>query len=94
MLRADSYETPHWSVYNGGGLALLPRFRADAEPALRRIRTPTPVPSAEIWLGVHRENRHVPRVRTVLDTIAGAVRSQANILDPVDPPGDLVTELA
>ena len=83
VLRADSYETQHWSVCNGGGLALLPRFRADAETALRRIRTPTPVPSAEIWLGVHRENRCVPRVRTVLDTIAAAVRSRASLLDPV-----------
>ncbi len=83
VLRADSYETQCWSVCNGGGLALLPRFRADAEPALRRISTPTPVPPAEIWLGVHRENRHVPRVRTVLDTIATAVRSRAELLNPV-----------
>ena len=65
--------------------ALLPRFRADAEPTLRRISAPAPVPSAEIWLGVHRENRHVPRVRTVLDTIATAVRSQASLLNPVAP---------
>jgi DNA-binding transcriptional LysR family regulator len=84
VLKADSYETQHWAAYCGGGLALLPRFRADAEPALHRIATPTPVPSAEIWLGVHRENRPVPRVRTVLDCIAEAVRSRAAILDPVD----------
>ena len=83
VLRADSYETQHWSVCNGGGLALLPRFRADAEPMLRRISAPALVPQAEIWLGVHRENRHVPRVRTVLDTIAVAVRSRANLLNPV-----------
>ena len=92
VLRADSYETQYWSVCNGGGLALLPRFRADAEPALRRISTPMRVPPAEIWLGVHRENRHVPRVRTVLDIIAGAVRSRASVLDPVDPPTDRVSE--
>jgi len=41
-----------------------------------------PVPSAEIWLGVHRENRQVPRVRTVLDIIAEAVRSRAALLNP------------
>ena len=81
-MRADSYETQHWSVCNGGGLALLPRFRADAEPGLRRISTPTPVPLAEVWLGVHRENRRVPRVRTVLDAIAAAVRGRANLLNP------------
>ncbi len=82
VLKADSYETQHWAAYCGGGLALLPRFRADAEPALRRIRTPVPVPSAEIWLGVHRENRQVPRVRTVLDIIAEAVRNRVAMLNP------------
>ena len=82
VLKADSYETQYWAAYCGGGLALLPCFRADAEPALRRVRTPTPIPAAEIWLGVHRENRHVPRVRTVLDIIAEAVRSRAAMLNP------------
>lgn len=82
VLKADSYATQHWATYCGSGLALLPRFRADTEPALRRIATPTPVPSAEIWLGVHRENRQVPRVRTVLDIIAEAVRSRAGLLNP------------
>ena len=84
VLKADSYETQYWSASTGGGLALLPRFRADTEPALRRITTPSRAPSAEIWLGVHRENRAVPRVRTVLDMIAAAVRSQAAVLDPQD----------
>ena len=82
VLKADSYETQHWAAYCGGGLALLPRFRADAEPALRRIRVPVPVPAAEIWLGVHRENRQVPRVRTVLDIIAEAVRHRSVMLNP------------
>ena len=86
VLKADSYETQHWSACNNGGLALLPRFRADAEPALRLIGTDTPVPSAEIWLGVHRENRLVPRIRAVLDTIAEAVRTRAHLLNPNEAP--------
>ena len=85
VLRADSYETRHWTASVGGGLAMLPRSRADAEPALRQIETPTPIPSAEIWLGVHSENRHVPRVRIVLDCIAEAARARAAILNPVEP---------
>ena len=44
-----------------------------------------PVPAAEIWLGVHRENRQVPRVRTVLDCIAEAVRGRAAALNPEEP---------
>ena len=42
VLKADSYETQHWAAHSGGGLALLPRFRADPEPAFRRIATPAP----------------------------------------------------
>ena len=85
VLKADSYETQHWAAAGGGGLALLPRFRADREPALRRIDTPAPVPAAEVWLGVHRENRQVPRVRAVLDCIAEAVRGRAALLNPAEP---------
>lgn len=84
VLRADGYETQYWAAACGGGLALLPRFRADAEPALQRITTPAPIPSAEIWLGVHRDNRGMPRVRTVLDCIADAIRGRAAVLNPVE----------
>jgi DNA-binding transcriptional LysR family regulator len=85
ILKADSYETQYWAAACGGGLALLPRFRADADPALRRVKTPAPIPGAEIWLGVHRENRATPRVRTVLNCISDAVRSRAAILNPAEP---------
>ncbi len=82
VLMADSYETQRWSASCGGGLALLPRFRADQDPALQRIVTPTSAPPAPVWLGVHRENRAVPRVRTVLDLVAETVRARAALLDP------------
>ncbi len=85
VLKADSYETQLSAASCGGGIALLPRFRADAEPALRRLATPVRVPDAEIWLGVHRENRSVPRIRTVLDYISGTVRSRAAMLNPGEP---------
>ena len=80
--KADSHETQYWAAYCSGGLALLPRFRADAEPALRFIATPTPVPSANVWLGVHHDSRSIPRVRVVLDCIAEAVRIRASTLNP------------
>lgn len=83
-LRADSYETQHWAAYCGGGLALLPRFRSDQEPALRRVHSSVAVPAAEIWMGVHQEHRHVPRVRIVLDLIAEAVRSRIDVLTPTE----------
>ena len=93
VLSADSYETQYCAAACGGGLALLPRFRADAEPALRRVTTPVAVPKAEIWLGVHREDRGTPRVRTVLDCIVEAVRSRAAVLNPMKPVGAESREL-
>ncbi len=62
-------------------LVLLPRSRADVEPAL--------VPSAETWLGMQREKRRVSRMRTVLDKIAEAVRSPGAMLNPPEMAGPL-----
>ncbi len=84
VMKSDSYEMQHWSVVCGGGIALLPRFRGDPDDTLHRITTDVPVPGAEISLGVHRENRHTPRVRTVLDCIFETVRSRGLELDPPD----------
>ena len=83
VARADSYETQHAMTVCGAGLAVLPRFRADAEPSLRRLDTAAPIPEADIFLAVHRENRDVPRVRVVLDDIANTIRTKALVLNPV-----------
>ena len=69
VLRADSYETQHWSAGNNGGLAVLPRFRADVDQALTRVPVPVPIPSTDVWIAVHRQNRYVPRIRAVLARI-------------------------
>ncbi len=81
-LRTDSLETQHWAALCDTGLALLPRFRADTDPGLRRTDVATPVPSADIWLGAHRESRKVARVRIVLDCIAATLRNRAHVLNP------------
>lgn len=36
VLKADSYETQHWAAYCGGGLALLPCFRASEQTPSQR----------------------------------------------------------
>ena len=82
VARADSYETQHAMTVCGAGLAVLPRFRADGEPSLRRFNTVAPIPDAEIYLAVHRENRDVPRLRVVLDDIANTIRAKSLLLNP------------
>lgn len=82
LLRTDSRETLFWAVLQAGGLALLPRFRGDNEPALRRLDIPAPVPGAEVWIAVHEDIRHMPRIRAVLDCVAEAFRRSAGTMDP------------
>lgn len=71
------------AVYNGG-LACLARFRADREPGLIRLTSPSAVPSAGIWLVVHRDNRGMARIRAVLTHITGCVHRRAAELVPTD----------
>jgi len=77
LLSTNSRETLFWAALHAGGLALLPCFRGDSEPALRRVETATAVPGAEVWLSVHEEMRHMPRVRAVLECVAEAFRRNA-----------------
>ena len=44
---------------------------------MRRVETATAVPGAEVWLSVHQEIRHMPRVRAVLECVADAFHRSA-----------------
>ena len=57
----------------GVGLAVLPCFVADADPELVRLDTPEPI-DLELWLLVHGDLSHTPRVRAVIDWIDEVVR--------------------
>ena len=85
VLRTDNRQTLLWAALQGGGLALLPRFRGDAEPALRRLETSLPAPHAEVWLTVHESIRQIPRIRAVLDCVAETFRRAAATYSPGGP---------
>jgi DNA-binding transcriptional LysR family regulator len=57
------------AVRAGFGLGVLPDFMAARDPALVRV-SPTPVLRRELWLLVHPDLRHLPRVAAVLDWLA------------------------
>lgn len=57
----------------GVGVACLPRIIGDATPGLRPLTPPVPLPTRPLWLGVHRDMRHVPRVRATIDALAEAL---------------------
>jgi DNA-binding transcriptional LysR family regulator len=66
----------------GIGLACLARVVGDAAPALHRVATPLPPPAPTLWLGMHRDARRVPRVRTVASYLVERLRAMQPVLAP------------
>lgn len=53
----------------GAGLAVLPCYLGDGDPALRRLGPILDEVAADQWLLVHRDLRDLPRVRAVMDVL-------------------------
>jgi DNA-binding transcriptional LysR family regulator len=92
-MQTSSHEAAVSAAVYGGGLACLARFRADKEVGLVRLDVPSRIPNADMFLVVHRDNRHTPRIRVALTHITEWVRRQAGELLPVEtgeiaPPDD------
>lgn len=56
------------AVRHGVGVAVLPCFVADPDPALVRLEGPEPA-RHEIWLLVHGDLRRTPRVKAVIEWV-------------------------
>lgn len=63
----------------GAGIAVLPRYLGDGDPALRHLPAPDE-PVETVWLFVHRDLRATPRVRATLDVVADAMKNDAALL--------------
>jgi DNA-binding transcriptional LysR family regulator len=61
------------AVRAGAGLAVLPSFVADRDPELVRCLEPIAGDEYGLWLMTHERLRHTPRVRAVMDFLAGAL---------------------
>jgi DNA-binding transcriptional LysR family regulator len=65
----------------GAGLAVLPCYLGDNEPALHRIGAPLEEVAADQWLLVHRDLRNLPRVRAVMDAVIGLFQEERAALE-------------
>lgn len=63
------------------GIAVLPRYLGDVEPALRHLPMPN-APSEPLWLTCHRDLRQSPRVRALLDFLTAALKGDEALLAP------------
>lgn len=65
----------------GAGLAVLPCYLGDPEPALRRVGGVIPDVFADQWLLVHRDLRALPRVRAVMDAVVDLFQRERGRLE-------------
>lgn len=89
-VRVSERTTQRAAAAAGMGLVFLPRFIGDG-PDLVRLPAPPPpcppLPHREMWLAVHSDTRHTPRIRAITDFIAAAMRAEAPRLAPGGPIG-------
>jgi DNA-binding transcriptional LysR family regulator len=69
---------------SGLGLAALARYLGDNRPGLQRLTPPTPSPVRDLWLSVHSDIRHMPRIRALTDFLSVLLRQEAGRLHPSD----------
>ncbi len=81
--RSNSREVQLHATLAGAGVAALACYRANIEPGLVRLSSTKAALVRDIWLGVHLDMRHMPRVRAVADVVTEALRINADVLDPV-----------
>lgn len=67
LLRSDDTHTRLAATESGVGLAVLPHVLAQRSSQLQRVLKTEDAPLKTIWLVVHRDLRHMTRVRAVLD---------------------------
>lgn len=67
LLRSDDTHTRLAAAESGVGLAVLPHVLVQRSSQLQRVLETEDAPPKTIWLVVHRDLRHMVRVRAVLD---------------------------
>src|SRR6185369_11591293 len=73
MLRSNSRFSHAAAAADGMGLACIARFHGDREK-LVRLQPPSPAPLRELWLVVHQDIRHMPRIRAFTEYLTTALK--------------------
>jgi DNA-binding transcriptional LysR family regulator len=76
VFRSSSLINQLGAAAAGMGLAVLPCYLADTEPAVHRILPPIAPLTRELWLITHQDLRQTARVRAFFDFIAESARGE------------------
>jgi DNA-binding transcriptional LysR family regulator len=71
--RSNSREAQARACALGVGIAVLPCPLGDATPGIHRVDLGESPPGRDVWLGYHRDLRHLPRLRAFVDEVSTVV---------------------
>lgn len=71
----------------GMGIANLPCFMGDAEPALRRVTVEPPRQVSAVWILAHKDLRSTARVRAFIDYITDKIIAEKDLIEGKRPQG-------
>jgi DNA-binding transcriptional LysR family regulator len=80
-IRVNNWLVLHDAVRVGAGLAVMPCYLADQDPALQRVGGLLPEIATEQWLLVHRDLRALPRVRAAMDALVELFQRHRHVLE-------------
>lgn len=83
--RANSLLALQAAARAGMGVAALPCYLGDADPALRRVHPPLAEMESSLWLLTQPELRRVARIRAVLDFLAERMGSLRALIEGSQP---------
>ena len=84
-VRIDSLIGIYEATKAGMGIALLPRYMADPDPALRRLNTPAADMTLGLWLLTHPDLQRTQRIRAFLTFAADEIKALARTLEAGGP---------
>jgi DNA-binding transcriptional LysR family regulator len=80
-MRCNSFEALSGAAMAGLGLTVLPCYLGDWLGGLEKVLSEGS-PQRDIWLGVHPDLRHMPRIRAVIEALDAEFAAQAHLLKP------------
>jgi DNA-binding transcriptional LysR family regulator len=81
VYRANSLVALQTAARAGVGVAPLPCYLGDRDPALLRVRGPIPAMAARMWVLIHPDLRRVVRIRAFVDFMLPALERMRALLE-------------
>lgn len=80
--RSNARDAQASAALAGAGIVCLPHHLAARTPSLRLLKPPIAPPERTVWLGVHRDNRSLARIRAVADALTVGLEGAQRSLRP------------